>query len=1454
MDITISALNDAPTLSLPEAPTINEDSSITFSVVNGNAIILADDATETLNEVELSLAVNNGTLTLGATDGVTITEGADGSTTITLNGNATAISEALDGLTYIPNPGANAITMDGAEVLHFVADDLGGHGTGGSKTTEASLDITVEALNDAPVLTAPATASTEEDTQLIFSTANSTLISFSDDATEDGSNVQLQLTTSHGIITLNTNTGISIIDGADASTTMTLLGNVINLNNAIDGLSYSPDPNFNGTAQLQSTINDLGNAGSGIAESATKTVNITVNAINDGPSITVPAAQTTDEDSPITFSAANSTALIVADTDVGEGTGDLQLSLGVNFGTLAIASTDGLAIVAGAENTNSLTLKGIPDKINLALEGLVYTPDPDINDDDILTLLVSDLGDTGSGGEQNVSSTVAITINAINDAPINQLPFAQTTREDQALTFSTATSNLLSIYDDAPEGSTALEVQLSVDNGTLTLASTANLTIIAGSDASDSLTLTGQLADINTALDGLIYTPTADHFGADTLTVSTSDNGGTGTGGTLTDSDTLAITVQPVNDAPVNTLPLAQNTNEETSLTFSASNQNAISIYDDASDAGLSFNVSLEATNGILTLSSTDNLELTGGSLNPGTTLHLTGKMDDINAALSSMTYTPNTDFTGEATLTLTTNDLGNEDDFGSEALTVTDTLTITVNEVNDAPILDYPEAVLTSSEDSLFTFSEAQGLAITVTDPDIYGVASTLKLTLGVDSGTLNLPDTTGLSIISGSNNSAAMVLLGTPENLNLSLEGMTLTPTTDFTGTLTLSLTADDQGNSGTGGSLTASGELQIYHAPTNDAPLITLPEDQSLDEDGVLTLSGSVLQVNDDAEANDILIAQASTIDGTLKLSGDDSSGVTITQDGSSGTLEFSGTLEQINNAFNGFTFTPNLDYTGEATVNFSVNDQGAGGSGGSKSGSSTLLITISAVNDAPTIILPEVQTVELNNTLVLSSSNSNSVSVSDIDAGAEDILQISLQTVEGTITLSSTENINFASGDGIADTILVFTSTITTANAALDGMSFTPSESPGTTSQIQVAIDDQGNNGTGGARSSTETLDILIDHNPPVIIQGDSINASVEEDKESTWTIPEITATDPNGEVLTWALHAQASKGTASVSGTGNTPTVTYSPNADYNGEDSFSIKVTDASDNIDTITVFVNVAPLNDAPVITSSPVTTTADQDYFYTITASDADGDMISFNSSSLPSWLNLQDNVDGTATLSGTYSGESGGVGQLLTDAADLSQGWRYSEWLGVFYEDDSGWLYQDNLGWVYVPNKSTTSIWLWTEKLGWVWTSPPVYHQVVLSVSDGSTSITHDFTLSTGIFPSFWSPDSKIDWIFYEATSSSYPFFIHKTQEWISAVSREITLIPTSGGSVTGAGTYEMGDIVSLTATPDTGYKFSNWSINDVIVSTEVTYQYSVKADEVLKANFAELDATDYLDLFD
>jgi VCBS repeat-containing protein len=52
-------------------------------------------------------------------------------------------------------------------------------------------------------------------------------------------------------------------------------------------------------------------------------------------------------------------------------------------------------------------------------------------------------------------------------------------------------------------------------------------------------------------LNGLVYTPAADYWGVDALTVTTQDDGLTGAGGILTDTDTVPITVSGLNDAPV---------------------------------------------------------------------------------------------------------------------------------------------------------------------------------------------------------------------------------------------------------------------------------------------------------------------------------------------------------------------------------------------------------------------------------------------------------------------------------------------------------------------------------------------------------------------------------------------------------------------------------------------------------------------------------------------------------------------------------------------------------------------------------------------------------------------------------------------------------------------------------------------------------------------------------------
>src|SRR4029453_13955612 len=145
--------------------------------------------------------------------------------------------------------------------------------------------------------------------------------------------------------------------------------------------------------------------------------------------------------------------------------------------------------------------------------------------------------------------TIAITVNAVNDAPVNTVPGAQSVAEDTALPIAG-----VSVAD--------------VDSGTLTTTlnvSSGTINVIAGAGVSGngtgSVSITGTAAQINTALAGLSYTGNLDFNGADTLTVATSDT-------IATYTDTIAITVNAVNDAPVNTVPGAQSVAEDTALSI----------------------------------------------------------------------------------------------------------------------------------------------------------------------------------------------------------------------------------------------------------------------------------------------------------------------------------------------------------------------------------------------------------------------------------------------------------------------------------------------------------------------------------------------------------------------------------------------------------------------------------------------------------------------------------------------------------------------------------------------------------------------------------------------------------------------------------------------------------------------------------------------------------------------
>ncbi len=112
-----------------------------------------------------------------------------------------------------------------------------------------------------------------------------------------------------------------------------------------------------------------------------------------------------------------------------------------------------------------------------------------------------------------------------------------------AKVFSTGNGNLISITDVDAAGGT-MQVQLVSTNGVTTLSTLTGLTFTVGDGTADAtMTFTGSFAAVNTALAGLSFNPTTSFTGAASLQIVTADQGNTGSGGTQTDSDTIAITV-----------------------------------------------------------------------------------------------------------------------------------------------------------------------------------------------------------------------------------------------------------------------------------------------------------------------------------------------------------------------------------------------------------------------------------------------------------------------------------------------------------------------------------------------------------------------------------------------------------------------------------------------------------------------------------------------------------------------------------------------------------------------------------------------------------------------------------------------------------------------------------------------------------------------------------------------
>lgn len=160
---------------------------------------------------------------------------------------------------------------------------------------------------------------------------------------------------------------------------------------------------------------------------------------------------------------------------------------------------------------------------------------------------------------------------------------------------------------------------------------------------------------------------------------------------------------------------------------------------------------------------------------------------------------------------------------------------------------------------------------------------------------------------------------------------------------------------------------------------------------------------------------------------------------------------------------------------------------------------------------------------------------------------------------------------------------------------------------------------------------------VSNNPPT---ADDQSVATNEDTPVAIT---LTASDPDGDPLTYSIVMPPANGSLS----GTAPNLTYTPNLNFNGSDSFTFKANDGKADSNVATVSITINPVNDAPVANSQSVETTQDTAVDITLTGSDVDGDNLIFSLVTNPSngTLTLDPGFNTNGKL--TYTPDSGFVG---------------------------------------------------------------------------------------------------------------------------------------------------------------------------------------------------------------
>jgi uncharacterized repeat protein (TIGR01451 family) len=852
---------------------------------------------------------------------------------------------------------------------------------------------------------------------------------------------------------------------------------------------------------------------------------ITVNPVNDPPVITAPVGQTVLEDHILYFllppPPSPDNRIVISDPDAGDG--PVRVTLAATHGLMTLYGTTGLTFTTG-DGTSDATMvfTGTIPAVNMALNGMMFRPTIDYFGAASIEVTVNDQGHTGSGGALEDTATVDITVIPVNDAP-TFVPGPHIEVDEDCGPQTVAGWATAMSPGPANESGQALTFYVSPNDSPLFAAQPA----------------------ISAVTGDLTFTPAADASGMVTLTVTLRDDGGTANGGVDTSAaHHLVITVQPVDDAP-----------EFTSVPVTGATQDVAYLYNiTATDAD-----------------SGDVLTITAPLL--PTWLALT----DAGDGTATLAGTPGNDDVGAHGVSLLVTD--------STALTATQIFTITVANVNDAPV---------AVDDT------AQTLEDTAVDIDV--LANDYDI------------DGDDLSIIS----------VGLPQyGAAAEVAGMVrYTPAADFFGTDVFTYTISD-------GELTDTATVTVTVIPVNDAPSFTGGGDVTVDEDcgpQNIVAWASDISAGPTNESGQALTFYVSPNDNPL--------------------FSVQPTISAITG---NLTFTPAADANGVVTLTVTLRDDGGTANGGvDASAPYTFTLTVRPMNDAPVAVDDVAQTLE--DTPVVIAVLDNDIDVDD------DILTVTavttpthgLATISAGTTIIYTPTANWNGTDvfgyTVSDGELTDTATITvtviavndapsftpgpdievdedcgpqtvaawatdisagppdeagqalsfavsTNNDALfaalpaisattGNLTFTPADDAYGIARLTVTLHDDGGTDHGGIDTSPARAVTITVH--PVNDAPVAVDDLVETDEDTPVAIFVLDNDyDVDGDLLTIVAVGDPLHGVAVIAGNA----IVYTPTLNFFGDDWFDYVVSDGV-LTDTATVWVTVHPVNDVPTIT----------------------------------------------------------------------------------------------------------------------------------------------------------------------------------------------------------------------------------------------------------------------------